>query len=104
MAGGLSRIVGGQAYLRLFAVHSDECLVDEELGTTAHRGGPDQRKPISAQISAADKYLEVVAIAQFHRNIDAVRDYGDPLAMHQAAGHLGCRGAGAYRNCLAVCD
>src|SRR5215467_4594627 len=88
----------------MYTIDADKRLVDEELGNTAHRGRPDEGEPVAAEVSAADQHLNVVAIAQLHCDVDAVRNDCYPLAMHQAPSDLCCCGPRADRYSFAVGD
>src|ERR1700741_2040694 len=74
------------------AVDADEYLVYKDLADTFDCGWTNQREPVSTQKSSGHDDLQIVAVTQFHRHVDCIRQNCDSLMKTNAAGDLrrGC--------------
>ncbi len=98
---GFGGIQAGQALLGMDPIYTDEHHIHKEPAYRSHCAGPDKRKPISAQMSAGDEYVNVLAIAEFHRNIHGIRHHREPADVVQAAHDLDRCGSGRQSDGIA---
>src|SRR5688500_9741199 len=89
-------------HVRMNPIDSDKNFIDKHLAGVLNRRRADESKPVATKKPAGYKNLQVIALAELHRDIHGVCQYRDAFVQADAARDLRRRRARADGNDVAI--